>query len=322
MNLKIYNSELKRDYVLNIHNKIAVSISGGSDSDIVLDLISKYEKRPDQEIEYIFFNTGLEYKATFDHIKYLEQKYNIEIKQYKPKKPIPLAVKQHGEPFLSKHASDMIQRLQKHGFDWKDESCEVLLKKYPKCEAGVKWWTNKLSENGQFNIDRNKYLKEFMIENPPTFSISKKCCQYAKKDLSKQYIKENSPDLMVVGVRKSEGGQRSGLKTCFNTGGEIDMYYPILHYDDQDKLDYEFLNNITHSKCYTEYGLKRTGCAGCPYGRNFESELFAIDRYEPNLSKAVNTIFKNSYEYTRKYREFVESKNNGFIQLNLFNGGD
>ena len=63
---------------------------------------------------------------------------------------------------------------------------------------------------------------------------------------------------------------------------------------------------ITHSKCYTEYGLKRTGCAGCPFGRDFEQELDVIANYEPKLYKAVNNIFGDSYEYTRKYREFVK----------------
>lgn len=61
-----------------------------------------------------------------------------------------------------------------------------------------------------------------------------------------------------------------------------------------------------HSKCYTEYGLKRTGCVGCPYGRDFENELEVVQKYEPKLYKAVCNIFKDSYEYTRKYKAFVE----------------
>ena len=36
------------------------------------------------------------------------------------------------------------------------------------------------------------------------------------------------------------------------------------------KEDFENYYNVTHSKCYTEYGLKRTGCVGCPYGKDFE----------------------------------------------------
>lgn len=62
----------------------------------------------------------------------------------------------------------------------------------------------------------------------------------------------------------------------------------------------------TSITCYTEYGLTRTGCAGCPFGRDFEQELSVIEQYEPKLFKAVNNIFGDSYEYTRKYKAFCE----------------
>lgn len=62
--------------------------------------------------------------------------------------------------------------------------------------------------------------------------------------------------------------------------------------------------NIVHSDCYTKYGLKRTGCCGCPYGKNFEKELKIIQQYEPNLYSAVNKIFGQSYEYTRNFLEY------------------
>ena len=53
--------------------------------------------------------------------------------------------------------------------------------------------------------------------------------------------------------------------------------------------------------------MDRTGCAGCPFGRDFEKELEIIKKYEPQLYKAVTNIFGDSYEYTRKYRKFKES---------------
>ena len=60
------------------------------------------------------------------------------------------------------------------------------------------------------------------------------------------------------------------------------------------------------SKCYTEYGMPRTGCAGCPYaGKNLQSELEIMKNNEPLLYQAVNKIFKNSYEYTKNYKEFA-----------------
>ena len=114
-----------------------------------------------------------------------------------------------------------------------------------------------------------------------------------------------------MGIRKAEGGARStAYKSCFDENDSgCDNYRPLFWYKDSDKIDYENAYGIEHSKCYTEYGLKRTGCAGCPFGRDFENELEVIQKYEPKLYKAVNFIFGDSYEYTRKYREFVKKMN-------------
>lgn len=68
---------------------------------------------------------------------------------------------------------------------------------------------------------------------------------------------------------------------------------------------------MVHSECYGGYGLKRTGCAGCPFGREFEFELDVIKNHEPKLYSSVNSIFGKSFEYTRKYREFREKMNEG-----------
>lgn len=76
------------------YKKIVCSISGGSDSDVMLDIIWRCDK--DNKVEYIWFDTGLEYHATKDHLKYLEEKYGIEIKPYKAIKPIPLSCKNYG----------------------------------------------------------------------------------------------------------------------------------------------------------------------------------------------------------------------------------
>ena len=57
------------------YKKVLCSISGGSDSDIVLDLITKFDNN--KIVDYVFFDTGLEYQATKEHINFLENKYNI-----------------------------------------------------------------------------------------------------------------------------------------------------------------------------------------------------------------------------------------------------
>lgn len=78
-NLTIFDALIKAKSVLGRHQKIVVAISGGSDSDVVLDLIEKV--KGDKDVKYVWFNTGLEYQATKDHLKYLETKYGIKIER-------------------------------------------------------------------------------------------------------------------------------------------------------------------------------------------------------------------------------------------------
>lgn len=82
------------------YNNIVCSISGGADSDVMLDIIYKCDKN--NKVTYVWFDTGLEYKATKDHLIYLEKKYCIQIEKYRAKKPIPSCCKEYGQPFLSK----------------------------------------------------------------------------------------------------------------------------------------------------------------------------------------------------------------------------
>lgn len=291
------------------YKKIVCSVSGGSDSDVMLDICCRCDK--DNKIEYVWFDTGLEYQATKNHLKYLEDKYSIKIMPYKAIKPIPLSCKIYGQPFLSKQVSEFMQRLQRHNFQWEDKSFNELIIKYPKCKSALEWWCGTKGKGSMFNISQNKYLKEFIIENPPDFKISNICCKYAKKDVSHKLLQEFGYELNIVGIRKAEGGARSSAyKSCFDESGDTyDNYRPLFWYKNSDKDDYDKTFGIVHSKCYTEYGLKRTGCAGCPFGRDFEYELEIIEKYEPKLYKTVNNIFGDSYAYTRKYREFCKKMN-------------
>ena len=177
------------------------SVSGGSDSDIVVDLICKYGFGKD--VDFVFFDTGLEYKATKEHLDDLEEKYGISIRRLKAIKSIPHCCKEYGVPFISKNASNMLSRLQKHNFQFEDEDFDTLYKKYPNCKSALRWWCN-CGATPRLNISWNKYLKEFLIANPPKFKISDVCCMYAKKRVSEKYIKDNGILISIMGVRKAE----------------------------------------------------------------------------------------------------------------------
>lgn len=312
-NITIVDSFTKAESLLckDKFEKIIVSVSGGSDSDLIVDIVTRLKVKA----TYVYFDTGLEYKATKEHLTYLEQRYGIEIKLIRSKCPVPLAVKRAGQPFLSKQVSEYIARLQKVNFKWEDRPYEELVKEYPNSVSALKWWCNYKGNDGKpsmFNISRNKWLKEFLIAYPPTFEISNRCCDLAKK----QSANFDDKTINVIGVRKAEGGQRAGHNTC-TTFGHHNIYRPIFWYSQADKEQYEDFADIHHSECYTEYGLKRTGCAGCPFGRNFEYELEVLKEHEPNLYKAVCNIFKDSYDYTRQYRDFTKAKENELKQKKI-----
>lgn len=325
-NMTVFKSVVKANHVLPGHNNIVVSVSGGADSDIIIDLIYRMSLILNKKITYVWFDTGIEYDATKQHLKYLEDRYGIEIIREKAIKPIPTACKEFGQPFLSKMVSGQICSLQKNGFKWEDKPFEELVQEYPKIRSGIEWWCNYRDTKdfgySMFNIDYNRYLKEFLIANPPTFRIANKCCKYAKKDVSKEIIKKYNCDLLITGIRKAEGGIRSvNYKTCFTDNGtECDTFRPIFWYRDEDKKFYEKQFEIVHSDCYTKYGMRRTGCAGCPYNRKLDDDLNIMEQFEPKLYRAVNNIFADSYAYTKKYREFCATMQNSqkSHQIRLF----
>lgn len=297
------------------YETILCSISGGSDSDVMLDIIYRVDE--DKKVTYVWFDTGLEYKATKEHLKYLENRYGIEIRRKRAIKPIPVCTREYGQPFLSKNVSERIETLQRYDFKFENKPYSELLTEYPKISSVIKWWCNEYPyDNSIYNIEYNKYLKEFLIFNPPTFKISAQCCNWAKKKVKKQL----NYDLMIVGIRKVEGGIRSvAYENCYSTNlDEPDSYRPLFWFKDEDKQVYESAFDIKHSDCYEKWGFKRTGCVGCPYNRNLFSDLEKVKRYESNMYKAVNNVFKDSYEYTRQYREFIcemKAKEKGLRRL-------
>lgn len=337
-NQATYNAIKKCESHLRNHYNIYVGISGGADSDIVLDLLEKVrkEKRLDGQrfdngrtIHYIFFDTGIEYQATKNHLDELEEKYNIKIERIRANVPVPLGCKEFGLPFIEKYVSEMINRLQKHNFDWVNDgnkSFEELLELYPNCKTALLWWCNKNKDKdkkkSKYNIKNHYALKEFLIAYPPEISISQECCYGAKKSNAYDYVKLNNCDLTILGVRQNEGGIRStNIQGCFTQGKNgSDIFRLIWWFSNKDKAQYKKHFCIKNSDCYEKYGLTRTGCAGCPLGSRWEEELKIIKQYEPKLYNAVWNIFKDSYEYTRKYRQYVYDKKHGILdgQMTIF----
>lgn len=97
--------------------KAICSYSGGSDSDIMIDLLERTRKLFGlPPIKYAFFNTGLEMRAIKEHVKETAKKYNIEIEECRPKISIVQAARIYGIPFVSKIMSAGLS-------DWQKKVC-------------------------------------------------------------------------------------------------------------------------------------------------------------------------------------------------------
>ena len=250
----------------------------------------------------MFFDTGIEYAATKRHLDEIEKSYNIKIERRHADVPVPAGCMKYGIPFFSKDVSQKLENLQHNGFQYEDEDYGTLIKRYPKCTSSLKWWCGL---KGKYSISHK--MKEFLMSNPPDFKISHKCCNGAKKNPAKTFYKEIDCCLRIIGERRAEGGVRAqSHQSCFDpvADGEIPSYRPLFFWTDEDKQQYKDHYGIRYSDCYELYGMKRTGCAGCPFNSRFEEALEIIHEYEPKLELAVKNIFGKSYDYTRKYREF------------------
>lgn len=307
---------------LKEHPNAICSYSGGSDSDIMIDMIEKTRKLFElPPIKYVFFNTGLEMKATKDHVREVAKKYGVEIEEIRPKIGIVQATRQHGVPFVSKIMSAGLNEWQKKGVPLSiaDEYAEAedkaakrqeLRERYHNCESVINFLCccNSAGEprpNIQLVINSSKYMLDFIKDTPPDFKISAKCCDYCKKQIAHKVQKDY--EMIITGERRDEGGMRSvprkdNTALCFGeqANGQFRLR-PLYYVSDADKAWYKEYYGIRYSDAYEVYGLKRTGCCGCPISYKAIDDLEKIRPYEPNVVKAAWAIFGKSYEYRRKY---------------------
>lgn len=307
------------------HPNAICSYSGGADSDIMIDIMEKARTGLGlPPIRYAFFNTGLEMRATREHVKATAEKYGVEIVEYRPKINIVTASRKYGIPFVSKIMSAGLSEWQKKGmplsiadeYDQAQDKAEKrreLRKRYPGCDSVINFLCccNSAGEprpDIQLVINSSKYMRDFIGEYPPDFPISAKCCDYCKKAVAHRVQKDY--EMIITGERRAEGGMRSvprkdNTALCFGetSSGQYRLR-PLYYVTDQDKAWYKDYYGIRYSDAYEVYGLTRTGCCGCPISYKAVDDLEKIRSYEPNVVKAAWNIFGKSYEYRAKYNRY------------------
>lgn len=310
---------------LRQHPNAICSYSGGADSDILIDVIERtreiFSLPP---VKYVFFNTGLEMKATKDHVKATAEKYGVDIETVRPKVNIVQASRKYGIPFVSKIMSAGLSEWQKKGVplsvaqeyeqaEDKEAKRQELRERYPKCETVLNFLCccNSKGEprpNIQLVINSSKYMRDFIGEYPPGFKISAECCTYCKKNVAHQIQK--GYDMVITGERRDEGGMRSvprkdNTSMCFTeTASGQYRLRPLYYVSDADKAWYKEYYGIRYSDAYEVYGMTRTGCCGCPISYKAIADLELIRPYEPNLVKAAWNVFGKSYTYRQEYNAY------------------
>jgi len=311
------------------HPNAICSYSGGSDSDILINLIERCRKMLNlPPVHYAFFNTGLEMKATKEHVKRVAELYGVKIKEYRPKKNIVLATREYGLPFVSKIMSAGLEGVQKKNIPLEiaDEYAEAedkiakraeLKERYPGCETTINFLCGCNSKgeprpNIQLVINSSVYMLDFIKENPIPFKVSNHCCEVCKKkvahDIQKNY------DMVITGERRDEGGMRSvprkdNTSMCFTeTADGKYRLRPLYYVSDADKAWYKAHYKIRYSDAYEVYGLTRTGCCGCSISSKAVEDLERIRPFEPNLVKAAWNVFGESYLYRQKYNEYKAAR--------------
>lgn len=307
------------------HPNAICSYSGGSDSDIMLHLIETVRKTFNlPPVAYCFFNTGLEMEATKRHVKDMEKQYDVTITEYRPKKNIVLATREHGLPFVSKIMSAGLEGVQKKNIPLSiaDEYANAedkvakraeLKARYPGCESTINFLCGCNSKgeprpNIQLVINSSKYMLDFIKENPIPFKVSNKCCDYCKKQVA--HAAQKNFEMVITGERRDEGGMRSvprkdNTSLCFSeTAKGQYRLRPLYYVSNADKQWYKDYHGIRYSDAYEVYGLTRTGCCGCPISAKAVEDLEKIRPFEPNLVKAAWNVFGASYRYRQQYNEY------------------
>lgn len=266
------------------HERISISVSGGSDSDSIVHLVCTYFPEFLEKCKFVFVNTGLEYGATKRHLCDLEKQYGIEIDRIRGQSVVSV-VRKYGIPILSKYKSEMIRKhMNGNQYAW-----------------GYIFGDKVKTNHSMMFTDAQKILVQYLVDNQ--IKISALCCKYSKKKPLQHFQKEHEIDLSVTGERRAEGGQRAlAHLSCFQAyKNDIPRYMPLWWWSNETKRIFKETEGIRYSDCYEVYGMKRTGCCGCPFNLNIADELQAMYEYEPRLFKACMGVFGQAYELTDRF---------------------
>ncbi len=273
------------------NGKCYVSFSGGKDSTVLLALIKMCEEIytiPEGGIPAVFVNTGIELGVTVDFVKWVKDNYYSNVQIIRPEASFDWVIKNKGKPVRSKLKSEFIHRYH----------CGK------RSENVMRNLVEGITNSGKHAVRTKLADKDMhMLHDDFPIIASKDCCTVMKKKPFAKYARENGVRGFMTGIRKDEGGARElnaivydGKKRiCTSLSHGYIKKSPIIDWTNADINEFINQYDVPLSRAYTEFGMERTGCMGCPYSMNVDKSLEYLFYHEPNRYKASMHWLKDVY---------------------------
>lgn len=267
-----------------------LSYSGGLDSNVLSTLLDI--ALPENMIPRVYVDTGIELSSVRNFVKQKrEEDSRIEI--IKPKVPIKQMLEKEGYPFKSKRHVHNIEIYQRRGMT----KTNIM---YLDLDPDRHWSTFKQCPKSL----RYQFSPDFDMK------LSGKCCDRLKKDPAAQWQRERERPYAIIGVLRSEGGQREAAQCLAFSGKKLKAFQPLVPVTKE--WEWWLIDNYgidLPEVYYPPYNFERTGCTGCPFNINVHDELEVLKEYFPTDYKVACSVWKPVYdEYARiGYRKFKKS---------------
>lgn len=275
-----------------------ISFSGGKDSVALSALVDM--AIPDNKIPRVYANTGIELNMIRDFVFNL-QKNDSRIVIIKPSVPIKQMLESVGYPFKSKKHAKKLGTYQRNGMT--DTAYHYL---HPKKGEETFGCPEKL---------KYQFTPEFKLK------VDYLCCVNLKEKPLIEWGKKNGKPYSIVGIMKDEGGGRMKSKCLLFKGDKLATFQPLIPMT--KKWEDWFIEEYDLEICdiyKPPYNFQRTGCKGCPFNMNLQTELDVLGMYFPNERKQCEIIWGPVYKEYRRIGYRLKDSETGQIegQLSLF----
>lgn len=265
--------------------QVYLSFSGGKDSTVLRDIISKTSGVWD--VPSVFCDTGLEYPEVR---KFATERADVVIR---PEMRFDEVIKTYGYPVISKEVAQRIYYAKK-GSPWALMNIQGL------------------DNNGNPTPWKERYKKWAFLVGAP-FSVSHYCCDVMKKSPFKKYETETGRKKFVGSLAAESQLRRSQWYKvgCNSFDGRKARSAPLSFWTEQDVLQYIKENDLPIASVYgdvvpedgqvvldvfgresaklTTTGCDRTGCMFCMFGCHLEGE--------PNRFQRMKETHPRQYDY-------------------------